>query len=784
MFRLRNIQKYKHLTKRFYSTDTAYNPWETIGTHKDPPNHAIWINKTYKFGNLLYAIQYLIDDYRFGEKGVEKKVEDHFEKNGFKVLSVVSRLKEDGCFVYFESLETAEKALQYIRDNPINNSSTSYLVMGTPFIEDLLMKRPTIKIGVDLPIEMSQEQLFEIFRPYGRMSRIILDEKLKKAEILYWKKSSSIAARNCLHNSSLSDTHKLYLKYMSHTRFQKIYEIFQSPKMLPIIAILLTITLYLLVEPIRLFSVTQTILFTGEKDKNLVIPEIPFEQRKIDIEEIKSLLSEHPESLLLIQGPVGAGKASVLKHVVQERKLCIRIDCSRESSLVGQGDANTFIDDIERTVGYFPTFSSVTNILSYFETFLPMKKQALSSTKQTQLYNVLTTIETALKIIGMRNVRENLMKFQHPVIIFDGFQDLIQKLDNQSKEEREKGKILIDLLMKWSMNNVLNKRAHIVFVCNDSSFTEEAFREYPNMRGRIVNYYIDDIEKKEVTNYLNSTIYIPESKDIKEQVKEVKPAQDFDIQNHESSKIQILWNILTFRRGSQPIDTTVKEKETLTNITEEKPQNDKKQNIIEEAVSVIGGRISDINSLCQRVNRGFTVKESIDDMISEAKDEILYGGFGEKLFIEETGKKWTQSQLWRTIKLIAEKEKVPYETLLFQVFEGNQASLDSLISSDLLSTKEKDILAHSPLYLSTFKKITTDKSIIKGMEKLCAQVNIDKTKKKIHDIEDEMVKINKSGVSQDSFRKRKEFLEQKLGDLNESLIVFEEQEMFYSKMKV
>jgi hypothetical protein len=49
------------------------------------------------------------------------------------------------------------------------------------------------------------------------------------------------------------------------------------------------------------------------------------------------------------------------------------VDCSKESNIV-KADASTFIDDLEKSVGFYPTISSLTSLISWIETFLPMKK--------------------------------------------------------------------------------------------------------------------------------------------------------------------------------------------------------------------------------------------------------------------------------------------------------------------------------------------------------------------------------------------------------------------------
>lgn len=53
---------------------------------------------------------------------------------------------------------------------------------------------------------------------------------------------------------------------------------------------------------------------------------------------------------------------------------------------------------------------------------------------------------------------------------FDGFHELLETLEMQSKEERDKAHILLDILMNWAAKSSNN--AHIVFI-GENPFGEE-----------------------------------------------------------------------------------------------------------------------------------------------------------------------------------------------------------------------------------------------------------------------------------------------------------------------
>lgn len=139
------------------------------------------------------------------------------------VSEVVPRVKEGGMFVRFTMPENTtpanvEDALQrYLKDarikpwwNPFQRMRAR-LVHGKPWIEDLF-RLPCNRIRIDFlpvdiaeaPAELSQEQLYELFRPYGKIAEIHpqpFDSKVvpKFAQIDFASVRRAAMAKNCLH---------------------------------------------------------------------------------------------------------------------------------------------------------------------------------------------------------------------------------------------------------------------------------------------------------------------------------------------------------------------------------------------------------------------------------------------------------------------------------------------------------------------------------------------------------------------------------------------------------
>ena len=144
---------------------------------------------------------------------------------------VVPRMKEGGAFVKItlpagsSASDTAEALKKYLKDtdikpwwNPFQRMRAN-LVKGKPWVEDLYrVPSPRIKVEF-LPTapdatatDLSQEQLYEYFRPYGKLGDIISqppDSKIlpKYAYLDFMGLRRAAMAKNCLHGLVIPESH-------------------------------------------------------------------------------------------------------------------------------------------------------------------------------------------------------------------------------------------------------------------------------------------------------------------------------------------------------------------------------------------------------------------------------------------------------------------------------------------------------------------------------------------------------------------------------------------------
>lgn len=214
----------------------------------------------------------------------------------------------------------------------------------------------------------------------------------------------------------------------------------------------------------------------------------------------------------------------------------------------------------------------------------------------------------------------------------------------------------------------------------------------------------------------------------------------------------------TFHRSSNNYAIT-----TSTELPENATQE------IESAVSIIGGHISDLETLIVRFRSGKGITESVSEMLDDAKKQLLLRGFGGKLGSVSTGNKWTKTQLWSTMKALSNGAPADYFTLLDTIFEGDEEPLHSLVKQNILSMsiqqtagrESKLVRAHSPLTQRAFQELLNDTKIKMRMEKLITDEKAGLVKKDIRDVEEELLRLAKTTYTP-AVGKRQEYLHKKL----------------------
>jgi hypothetical protein len=378
------------------------------------------------------------------------------------VTEVVPRLKEGGAFVKFtygsgvsqtDVEATLREFLKKERPKPWWNPfdrMRAGLVKGKPWVEDLY-RLPCTRLKVEfLPTapggevaELSQEQLYSIFRPYGKLTDIIPEPQDSKivpryAYLDFARARRCVMAKNCLHGLVIPEAEGggktgtiLRLSYEPKAKTNWIKDwIFGHPRIvIPIVAALVAAISIAIFDPIRTFFIkvhvtraydltnnrvyrwfkaqATDILSFHRKNSDDAAMDVIWDDRKDNITQIQNWLLETTDTFIIVQGPRGSGKRElVIDQALKHRHNKLVIDCKPIQE--ARGD-NATINAAAAQVGYRPVFSwmnSISGMVDLAAQGTTGVKTGFSETLETQLTKIWNNTATALKQIALAGRRK------------------------------------------------------------------------------------------------------------------------------------------------------------------------------------------------------------------------------------------------------------------------------------------------------------------------------------------------------------------------------------------
>ncbi|KAJ6188897.1 hypothetical protein N7519_003805 [Penicillium mononematosum] len=640
---------------------------------------------------------------------------------GLEIKEVVTRYKEGGAFVKYAlksdiSNEIIQNAIkEHLKTNPIKpwfNPTLKVdadLVRGTPWIEDLYrIPSQTLKVEF-LPTspdnsaaELTQESLYSLFRPYGKLLDIQTQPSDSKVEpryaiLRFERPRFAVMARNCMHGFIVSEEagggH-------SGTRFKINYErkiklfmikdwILNHPRLvIPAIAALIATITVIIFDPIRTFFVTLKIKSSFQSEENPVLQWVrkqaskasmfPFgkrksdprglaaiwEDRKTEIAQLRAWLTETAETFIVIHGPQGSGKRElVLEQALKEHKYKVIIDCKQIQD--ARGDTAK-ISRAAAQVGYRPIFSWMNSISSFIDLAaqgMIGTKAGFSETLDAQLSKIWQNTGVAMKRVALEGRRKEDKDFNmsedeyleahpetRPVVVIENY--LYDAEDS----------VVLDKLTEWAAGLTSANIAHVIFLTTDASFAKPLSKAMPNQVFRTIALGDCSLEvgRRFVLSHLDAE------------------AGDDDEQN-------------------------ARRKETLRGL--------------DYCIKMLGGRVTDLEFMAHRIEAGETPEAAVDRIIEQSASEIL------KIFIlgtESTAPQWTREQAWYLIKSIANSKDgslLYSKVLLGDVFKDNgEATLRALEQAELISIGTdkgfpRYVKPGKPVYRAAFQRLVANKTL-------------------------------------------------------------------------
>lgn len=485
------------------------------------------------------------------------------------VTEVMPRVREGGAFVKFThdanvstaELENTIKA--YMTEQPINpwfnpfRRVRAFLVQGKPWIEDLY-RVPSSRIKVEfLPTspeasaaELTQETLFTLFRRYGKLIEITpqpSDSKVvpRYAFIDFTRVRFATMAKNCMHGFVLVEEAGggksgtvLKLSYERKMKAHWIREwITGHPRIvIPILVALLTAASVAVFDPIRTAFIRLHITHDLHIENSRIIKwfrtqlsrgydilrlrnrkandeslKIIWEDRKTSIQQLQTWMSETADTFIVVQGPRGAGKKElVLDQALKDWPYKLVIDCKRIQE--ARGDSKT-IATAAAEVGYRPVFSWMNSISSMIDLAAMGTigtKTGFSETVDNQLAKIWTNTSTALKQIALSNRKKDDKDAQladddwleahpehRPVVVIDNF---------LHKSNEGNSNMVYDKLAEWGASLTSSNVAHVVFLTTDVSFSKSLSKALPDRVFRQITLgdCTPEVAKKMVIRHLDA----------------------------------------------------------------------------------------------------------------------------------------------------------------------------------------------------------------------------------------------------------------------------------------
>lgn len=646
------------------------------------------------------------------------------EKAKISVEEVLPRLKEGGAFVKIKhdpsidptTIESEIAAhLKQSRIKPWWNPferMRARLVKGRPWVEDLYrLPSPRLKVeflpteaGVE-PADLSAEQLYSIFRPYGKLKDIVTqppDSKIipKFAYLDFTLARKAIMAKNCLHGIKVSETEGggktgtlLRLTYEPRVKGHWVRDwLLGHPRIVipALIAIIGTITVTVF-DPIRTFfiraHVNRSFSFTDNKIYNWFRSqatdifhrkhdddagmEAIWDDRKENIEQLQTWLMESTDTFIIVQGPRGSGKKElVLDQALKHRKHKLIIDCKPIQE--ARSDSAT-INAAAAEVGYRPVFSwmnSISGMIDLAAQGAAGVKTGFSETLDGQLGKILNNTATALKQIALDHREKSdkdaslsdddwleMHPEKRPVVIVDNF-----------LHKAQQDTLVYDKIADWAARLTTANAAHVIFLTHDVSFSKSLSKALPDRVFRLISLSdcSPEVAKRFVISHLD--------------------ADDEDDKSHKDDA----------------------EQKHLT------PSQRRKDLVeLDECINALGGRLTDLEFLARRIKTGESPKNAVQQIIEQSASEIL-----KMYLIGQDGpeRQWTPEQAWLLIKQLAAQETLRYNGLLLSdTFKsGGERVLQALEQAELITIISNNGRPHSirpgkPVYQSAFRMLAEDR---------------------------------------------------------------------------
>ncbi|QPG74569.1 hypothetical protein FOA43_001900 [Brettanomyces nanus] len=696
------------------------------------------------------------------------------------ITKFTSVTRDGGAFVKFkvpDGMAVSEFNKQ-IMDNVAQRASGSFLdklthprcfpVKGTPWIEDLArFPSSQLKVEFEGP-DLTQENIYALFRRYGPISDIdppSPDSKSvpRHAIITFHNTRAAVTARQCLNGLQAGDT-MLHIQYRRIMKENAVFEFIgaHSRIFIPLFLALLAGFAVVIFDPIRSFFVSEKITSDYSFKKMKIYQEImrKFSSTKRKMSRILSLnsgmseddegwnsieglreerdekaksinicLEENVNSFIVVQGPPGSGKRSLVQEqALKDRSNVLYIDCER---IIKARNESDFIKNTASEIGYYPVFPWLTQMSSFTDLVvqgLAGQKSGMSETKEGQVKNMLTLAANVIRDVAMRNYSsdegEHHLKEEDylrqnpdakPVIVIDRYQ--------AARNSHDSNAFVYQALAEWAASLVTLDIAHVIFITDDVGSVQKLANIMPS--APLKRTILSDATHSAAENYVLKKLS--------------RPANGADGEEKASEK--------------RPSDT----KELFMYIDR------------------MGGRMLDLQMFVRRIQSGDSPSEAFEGLVNQAIEQLT------QKMMQPKDDSYNSSQVWCLIKLLAKNGTVTFTDLqLLPLFKSHTNTLlQSIENAEVVSLiRNRGVIVEvqpaKPLYEAAFQEMISQPTIFNSIESDYLKTLISQEAAKVMKMEEDVA--NYRGIENSKiFRDRLDYLSHKINTSTKSIATWEKE---------
>ncbi|KAG9125078.1 mitochondrial escape protein 2 [Ceratobasidium sp. 392] len=131
-------------------------------------------------------------------------------------------------------------------------------------------------------------------------------------------------------------------------------------------------------------------------------------------------------------------------------------------------------------------------------------------------------------------------------------------------------------------------------------------------------------------------------------------------------------------------------------------------------VGRLGGRISDLDALVNKVRNGQSVTDAVEEIVHRGVSEMRKNAFGDDL---EDAKSlpWAREQAWGVLRALAAKDEIPYADVLLDFpFKGDEMALRNMETAELIAIgtiegRPATIKPGKPVYKYVYQRLIEDR---------------------------------------------------------------------------